>query len=87
MELENKIELQNKNENIYHKCEKCGSIILMSIFYNKRIDNKGIIEINYPSIIYRCQNNHIFFNNKTLANTYYETIKEFSKKYLKLIFF
>ena len=80
MELENKIELQNKKENIYHKCEKCGSSILMSIFYNKRIDNKGIIEINYPSIIYRCQNNHIFFNNKTLANTYYETIKEFSKK-------
>ena len=81
MELENKIEPQinTKNENIYHKCEKCGSSILMSIFYNKRKNNNDK-EIIYPSIIYRCQNNHIFFNNKTLANTYYETLKEFSKK-------
>ena len=81
MELENKIELQknDKNENKYHKCEKCGSSILISIFYNKKKTKKEK-EYIYPSLIYRCQNNHVNFNNKTLANTYYETLKEFSKK-------
>lgn len=84
MELENKIEHQknNKNENKYHKCEKCGSSILMSIFYNKKKFQNEEEKYIYPSIIYRCQNNHIYFNNKTLTNTYYETIKEFSKKCL-----
>ena len=80
MEIENKIEQQKNNKNLYHKCEKCGSSILMSIFYNKKMFQNDEEKYTYPSIIYRCQNNHIFFNNKTLTNTYHETIKEFSKK-------
>jgi hypothetical protein len=85
MEIKNTISLKEPNdinENNIHKCEKCGSIILMCINYNRKFNQNNFFSYQYPSIVYRCQNNHINYNDKTLVNTYYNTLKNFSGKCL-----